>query len=112
MVSVPAVHRFAVSDSDGRFELAGLPPGRQRIRVNYEGRNTEEYDFDLRRGKGKKVVVLLGVDAGGLAPVGVGGQARGFLRNLAGVYDRRKWDAGVARVFTREGITREDVGPL
>src|SRR3989454_4316025 len=54
MVSVPAVHRFAVSDSDGRFELAGLPSGRQRVRVSYEGRNTEEYDFDLRRGKVKK----------------------------------------------------------
>ena len=68
MISVPAVHRFTVSDSAGRFELAGLPSGRQRVRVSYEGRNTEEYDFDLRRGKVKKLVVLLDVDAVDLAP--------------------------------------------
>src|SRR2546428_11999364 len=73
MVSVPAVHRFAVSDSDGRFELAGLPSGRQRVRVSYEGRNTEEYDFDLRRRQVKKLGVLLGGEAAGLAPVVVVG---------------------------------------
>ena len=112
MVSVPAVHRFAVSDSDGRFELAGLPPGRQRIRVNYEGRNTEEYDFDLRRGKVKKLVVLLDVDAVDLAPVVVEAQARDFSRNLAGFYDRRKWYAGFARFYTREEITRTHVSRL
>src|SRR3989441_3899098 len=63
MVSVPAVHRFAVSDSDGRFELAGLPPGRQRIRVNYECRKTEEYDFDLLRGESTKKAMFVYVAA-------------------------------------------------
>jgi hypothetical protein len=78
---------------------------RQRIRVSYEGRNTEEYDFDLRRGKVKKVVVLLDVDAVDLAPVVVETQARDFSRNLAGFYDRRKWYAGFARFYTREDIS-------
>lgn len=105
MISVPAVHRFAVSDSAGRFELAGLPSGRLRIRVSYEGRNTEGYDFDLRRGKVKKLVVLLDVDAVDLAPVVVEAQARDFSLNLAGFYDRRKWYGGFARFYTRENIT-------
>jgi len=112
MISVPAVHRFTVSDSAGRFELAGLPSGRQRVRVSYEGRNTEEYDFDLRRGKVKKLVVLLDVDAVDLAPVVVEAQARDFSRNLAGFYDRRKWYGGFARVFTREDLERAHLPPL
>src|SRR3989442_13893557 len=95
MVSVPAVHRFAVSDSDGRFELAGLPPGRQRIRVNYEGRNTEEYDFDLRRGQGEKVGVVVGFVDGGLPPVRRGGRGRRFFRDPAGVVQSPKWGGGV-----------------
>ncbi len=112
MISVPAAHRFAVSDSAGRFELAGLPSGRQRIRVSYEGRNTEEYDFELRRGKAKRIVVLLDVAAVDLAPVVVEAQARDFSRNLAGFYDRRKWYGGFARFFTREDLERAHLPPL
>jgi hypothetical protein len=112
MISVPAVRRFAVSDSTGRFELAGLPPGRQHIRISYEGRDTQEYDFDLRRGKVKKVVVLLDVEAVDLAPVVVEAQARDFSRNLAGFYDRKKWYGGFARFFTREDLERAHLPPL
>lgn len=112
MISVPVVHRFAVSDSAGRFELAGLPSGRQRIRVSYEGRNTEEYDFELRRGKTKRLSVLLDVEAVDLAPIVVEAQARDFSRNLAGFYDRKKWYSGFARFYTRQDLERSHVPML
>ena len=106
MISVPVVHRFVVSDSLGRFELRGLPAGRQHIRVSYQDRNTEEYEFELRRGKVKRIVVLLDVAAVDLDPVVVEAQARDFSRNLAGFYDRKKWYSGFARFYTREDIER------
>ena len=104
MISVPLVHQFVVSDSSGRFELRGLPPGRQHIRVSYQDRNTEEYEFELQRGKVKKIVVLLDVAAADLDPVVVEAQARDFSRNLAGFFDRKKWYSGFARFYTREDI--------
>jgi len=104
MISVPVVQRFVVSDSTGRFELRGLPAGRQRIRVSYQDRNTEDYEFALQRGKVKKIVVLLDVAAVDLDPVVVEAQARDFSRNLAGFYDRKKWYSGFARFYTREDI--------
>src|SRR6266508_3009574 len=112
MISVPVVQRFVVSDSTGRFELRGLPAGRQRIRVSYQDRNTEEYAFELQRGKAKRIVVLLDVAAVDLAPVVVEAQARDFSRNLAGFYDRRKWYGGFARFFTREDLERAHLPPL
>jgi len=115
MISVPVVQRFVVSDSTGRFELRGLPAGRQRIRVSYQDRNTDEYEFELQRGKVKKIVVLLDVAAVDLDPVVVEAQARDFSRNLAGFYDRKKWyeHSHVVRLsslLAREGITMRE-GP-
>jgi len=105
MISVPALQRFTVSDSTGRFELARLPAGQQRIRISYEGRATVEYTFELKQGKTKRLSVLLDVEALDLAPVVVEAQNPDFSRNLAGFYDRKKWYGGFARFYTRENIS-------
>jgi len=41
-ISVAAVERFTVTDSNGGFTLSGLPAGPQRLRISYEGRDTEQ----------------------------------------------------------------------
>lgn len=106
MISVPAVRRFTVTDSTGAFELRGLPPGRQRIRVAYEGRHTEEYEFLLRAGKAKKLAVVLDVGAVDLAPVVVEAQHRDWWRDLAGFYERRRRYGGFAHFYTAEDLGR------
>jgi hypothetical protein len=105
MISVPALQRFTVSDSTGRFELTRVPAGQQRIRISYEGRATVEYTFELKQGKTKRLSVLLDVEALDLAPVVVEAQNPDFSRNLAGFYDRKKWYGGFARFYTREDIS-------
>lgn len=106
MISVPAVRRFTVTDSTGAFELRALPPGRQRVRIAYEGRETEEYEFLLRAGKAKKLVVVLDVEAVDLAPVVVEAQHRDWWRDLAGFYERRRRYGGFAHFYTAEDLER------
>jgi hypothetical protein len=107
MIAVPAARRFVVTDSTGRFELAGLPAGRQKIRVAYQGRETEEYAFDLRRGKTKTLAVVLDVEAVDLEPIVVEARYPDDWRNLAGFYARKKMYSGFARFYTREDLERE-----
>lgn len=109
MISVPAARAFTVTDSTGRFELRRLPAGTQQVRVSYEGRGTEEYDFDLQRGRTKSISVLLDVEAVDLDPIVVEVQHRDFSRNLAGFYDRRTSYSGFARFYTREDLERRGV---
>jgi hypothetical protein len=96
MIAVPAARRFVVTDSTGRFELAGLPAGRQKIRVAYQGRETEEYAFDVRRGKTKTLAVVLDVEAVDLEPIVVEARYPDDWRNLAGFYARKKMYSGFA----------------
>lgn len=106
MIAVPGPRRFVVTDSTGRFELAGLPAGPQRVRIAYEGRETEEYEFDLRRGKTKTLAVVLDVEAVDLAPVVVEARYPDDWRNLAGFYARKKMYGGFAHFYTREDLER------
>jgi hypothetical protein len=112
MISVPVARAFTVTDSTGRFELRHLPAGTQQVRVSYEGRGTEEYEFDLHRGKTKSISVLLDVEAVDLDPIVVEVQNRDFARNLAGFYDRRRMYSGFARFYTREDLERGRVSDL
>jgi len=112
MIAVPAARKFAVTDSSGRFALVGLPAGAQRVRVAYEGRTTEEYVFQLKRGKTKQLAVVLDIEAFDLAPVVVEAQHRDFSRNLAGFYERRTWYAGFGRFYTREDLERRHPSAL
>jgi len=106
LVAVPAAHKFVVTDSTGTFSLADLPEGFQKIRVSYDGRDTEEYEFELRDGRTTRIAVLLDVGAADLAPLVVEVQHPDRWRDLAGFFARRKWYRGFARFFTREEIER------
>ena len=106
MVSVPAARKFVVTNSTGTFALAGLRAGAQKIRVSYEGRDTEEYEFTLLSGSTKKIAVLLDIDAVDLAPLVVEAQPVDGWRDLGGFYARQKAYAGFAHFYTREEIER------
>lgn len=106
MIAVPGARRFAVTDSTGAFQLGHLPSGRQRVRIAYAGRETEEYEFALRAGRVTKLAIVLDVEAVELAPVVVEARAPGMWRDLAGFYERRKWYGAFNRFFTREDIER------
>lgn len=107
MIAVPAARRFVVTDSTGRFELAGLPAGPQKIRVAYQGRETQEYEFDLRQGKTKTLAVVLDVKAVDLEPIVVEARYPDDWRDLAGFYARKRRYSGFAHFYTREDIERE-----
>lgn len=106
VVAVPAARKFVVTDSMGAFLLTGLPGGDQKIRVSYEGRDTEEYAFTLRSGRTTKIAVLLDLNAADLDPLVVEAQHPDGWRDLGGFYARRSWYRGAARFFTREEIER------
>lgn len=107
MVSVAGTRQFAVTDSTGTFRLSGLPVGRQLIRVSYLDRETEAYEFELRRGKTKRLALILDVEAVDLAPVVVTVKHRDGWRDLAGFYERRRYYGGWGRFYTREDIVRQ-----
>ena len=106
MISVPAARKFVVTDSTGSFWLPGLPTGRQKVRISYQGRDTEEYEFALRGGRTQKLTVILDVEAVDLAAIVVEARQPYGGRSLAGFYDRKKWYSGFANFFTREDIER------
>ncbi len=106
MISVAGTRQFAVTDSTGTFRLSGLPVGRQLIHISYLDRETEAYEFELRRGKTKRLAVMLDVEAVDLAPVVVTVRHRDGWRDLAGFYERRRFYGGWGRFYTREDIVR------
>jgi hypothetical protein len=108
MIAVPDVARFVVTDSTGTFALGGLPAGRQRIRISYLERGSEDYDVTLRPGGTRQLVVLLDLEAIDLAPIVVEGWGGRFARSLAGFYDRKRRSFG--RFYTAEDIER--IGPV
>lgn len=105
MIAVPAAPAFVVTDSTGTFRLDGLPTGLQRVRIAYLGRETEEYEFQLRPGKTKKLEVLLDVEAVDLAPIVVTAQSLRSRNSLAGFYERKR--RGWGRFITREQLDRD-----
>jgi len=104
MVAVPGARAFGVSDSTGAFALAGLPPGRQTVRIVYGDSLSYDAEITLKRGKTLTLAVLLDVDAVVLSPIVV--EARSLLaeRTLAGFYDRKKWRFG--RFYTLADLER------
>jgi hypothetical protein len=106
MISAPDVQKVAVTDSNGRFALAGLPIGKRAIRVSYEGRQTQEYVFTLQDQETKQISVVLDVDADDLNPLVVEARQPNIWRDLAGFYERRRAYSGFGHFFTREEITR------
>jgi hypothetical protein len=107
VVLVATLDKSAVTDSTGRFVLTDLPAGRHSVRIIYDGRETETYEFDLREGHTVRLAVVLDVDAQDLAPIVVEPRIADLWRDLAGFYERRRQYHGYARFFTREDIERQ-----
>jgi len=106
MISAPEVQKFVVTDSTGRFALAGLPTGKRSIRVTYDGRETQDYVFELQGQRTKQIAVVLDLDGDDLNPLVVEAREANIWRDLAGFYERRQEYRGFAHFFTREEITR------
>ena len=109
LIAVPAARQFVVTNSTGSFFIASLPVGEQKIRVSFDGRVTEEYEFTLLRRSTKKIAVLLDAAAEDLAPVVVEVRPIDQWRDLGGFFARQRSYAGFARFFTREEIVGSHV---
>lgn len=114
MIAVPDARKFVVTDSSGTFLLAGLPVGPQKVTVAYLERETDEYVFELRPGKTKRLAVLLDVEAVDLDPIVVEVRHRTGWKDLAGFYERRRFygtnapaSSGFHNFYTREEIESE-----
>ena len=104
MIAVPSVRTFDVSDSTGSFTLAGLPPGRQTVRILYDDSLSYQQELNLKRGKTVTLSVLLDVAAVELAPIVVEAQSLRAERSLAGFYDRKQ--LGFGRFYTLVDLDR------
>jgi hypothetical protein len=104
MVAVRGARAFGVSDSAGAFALAGLPPGRQTVRILYGDSLSYDTELTLKRGKTLTLSVLLDVDAVELSPIVVEASSLRANRSLAGFYDRKKWQFG--RFYTLADLDR------
>lgn len=114
MIAVPHARKFVVTDSSGTFLLAGLPAGPQKVSIAYQGRETEEYVFELRPGRTMRLAVLLDVDAVDLDPIVVEARNPVGWKDLAGFYERRRFygsnapvQSGFHNFYTREEIESE-----
>ena len=106
MVSVPAARAFTVTDSVGRFDLAGLPAGMHTIRIAHRDGRTQDYETVLRSGKTKRLAVILDVEAVNLAPIVVQASGMDTRWGMAGFYARRRYAFG--RFFTAADIARRN----
>ena len=104
MVAVRGTRLFSVTDSTGAFTLAGLPSGRQTLRILYGDSLSYDHAVTLERGKTLRLAVLLDVAAVELAPVVVEASSVAALRSLVGFYDRKRF--GFGRYYTPEQIER------
>lgn len=99
------VAKSVVTDSTGVFWLAGLPAGKQPIRVSYNGRNVDDA-FTLDPNTTTRIVILLDSALEDLGATIVEVRQPQVWRDLAGFYERRDLYTGFARFFTREDINR------
>lgn len=104
MIAARDGQKLAVSDSFGRFQINGLPPGRRGVQISYDGRVTPEYTFDLQGDQSKRIAILLDADAMDLDPLVVEARGASIWRDLAGFYERRAEYGGFAHFFTREQL--------
>lgn len=104
MVAVRGARAFGVSDSSGAFSVAGLPPGRQTLRILYGDSLSYEQDVTLKRGKTLTLSMLLDVAATELSPIVVVARSLHAGRSLVGFYDRRRF--GFGRFYTPADLDR------
>ena len=112
LIAARDAQKMVVTDSFGRFQITGLPPGRRGVQISYDGRVTQDFIFDLPQDQSKRIAVLLDVDAANLDPVVVEARSASIWRDLAGFYERRAEYRGFAHFFTREEISHIRAGTL
>ena len=101
-----------VTAATGAFVLGGLQDGTQKIRVSYDGKETDEYAFTLSSGTAMELAVLLDTAEVDLNPVVVEVQHPDVWRDLGGFYARKQRYSGFAHFFTREDIERSHASHL
>ena len=106
LVAVPRARAFTVTDSAGRFDLAGLPAGAQTIRVAHPDGRMQEYRAVLKQGKTKRLSIILDVEAVDLAPIVVQASWADTRRGMAGFYARQRY--GFGRFYTASDIARRN----
>ncbi len=106
LVAVPAARAFTVTDSAGRFALAGLPAGMQTIRIAHRDGRTQQYNTVLRAAKTKRLAVILDVAAVDLAPIVVQAGGMDTRWGMAGFFARRRYAFG--RFYTADDIARRN----
>ena len=111
MIAVQGSRVFDVSNSVGLFALAGLPSGRQTLRVLYGDSLSYEKDIMLQRGQTLMLAVLLEVEALELTPIVVEAQSARAVRSLAGFYDRKTWGR-FGRFYTLQELQQRRGLPL
>jgi hypothetical protein len=110
LVAVPAAKAFTVTDSTGRFDLAGLPAGTQTIRVAHRDGRMQEYRAVLKSGKTKRLSIILDVEAVDLAPIVVQASWADTRWGMAGFYARRRY--GFGRFYTAADIAQRNAESL
>ena len=100
-----AVKKAVVTDSTGVFWLGGLPPGKQALRVTYNGRFVDDA-FTLEPNSTTRIAILLDSALEDLGATIVEVRQPQVWRDLAGFYERRDLYTGFARFFTREDIDK------
>ena len=111
MIAVQGSRVFDVSNSVGLFALAGLPAGRQTLRVLYGDSLSYEKGITLQRGQTLMLAVLLEIDALELTPIVVEAKSARAVRSLAGFYDRKTWGR-FGRFYTLEELQQRGGLPL
>lgn len=93
-----------LTDDDGRFQMADVPPGRHAVEVEYLGRSPVSDTLVLERGELVGVVIRLENSPIPLEGLEVVVEQRSIGLESAGFYDRRdRWQVRGAR------LTREDI---
>lgn len=83
-----------VSDDEGRFAIAGLPPGRIGATVRRVGFLPADFELELPAGKQVDVSVRLARSVAALPTVMVDGERRELGLHANGFYDRARGAAG------------------
>jgi hypothetical protein len=111
-VALRGTQVFDVSNTAGAFTLAGLPSGKQTVRIRFGDSASYSYDrtITLRPAETLTLAVLLDVAAADLEPIVVEANTWPAERSLAGFYDRKR--SGVGRYYTLEEIERRHLTSL
>jgi hypothetical protein len=105
LVAVDELKLVRLTDSQGRFDLAQLPPGVWVLRVEHLGYATREDSVFIPPGESVELRVQLGPQPIPLEGFTISVEPRNRELELEGFYQRRDW--GLGRQWTRQQIEEE-----